>query len=83
MADFVIALHYVKWNGTQLTTYFGKIKGICRSGNCLSRRKKIINIHIDPQAGNLLYIKLSSLGHQCTYQSEDHFRQALATELAN
>jgi hypothetical protein len=71
MADFVIALHYVKWNGTLLTTYFGKIKGICRS---LSRRKNIIHIHINTIA---TYIKLSALGHQCTYQSEDHFRQAL------
>ncbi len=72
--DFVIALHFEKWNGTILTTYFGKIKGICQSGNHLRKNKNIIHIKTDAIAP---YIKLSALGHQCTYTSEDHFRRSI------
>jgi hypothetical protein len=72
--DFVIALHFVKWNGTLLTTYFGKIKGIRQSGNHLRKNKNIIHIQTDAIA---TYINLSALGHQCAYHSEDHFRRSL------
>jgi hypothetical protein len=72
--DFVIALHFVKWNGTILTTYFGKIKGVRQSGNHLRKNENIIHI----QTGTIaIYINLSALGHQCTYHSEHHFRQSI------
>jgi hypothetical protein len=72
--DFVIALHFEKWNGTILTTYFGKIKGIRQSGNHLRKNENIIHIQTDSIEP---YIKLSALGHQCAYHSEEHFRRSI------
>ena len=72
--DFVIALNFVKCNGTLLTTYFGKIKGIRQSGNHLCKNKNITHIQTDTID---MYIKLSALGHQCAYHSEDHFRRSI------
>ena len=85
--DFVIALSVINLRGKQLTTYFGKIRGMPQSGDLLARREGLIEIRIDeetyPNVNRMeLYRRLASLGIQRAIRSEAHCREVL-DEIAN
>lgn len=82
-ADFVIALRTIN-KGDPLNTYFGKIGGICQSGNRLSTREGLIEIVINEETYPYvedrmkLFYTLSAFGTNCAFQSEADFRRMLA-----
>jgi hypothetical protein len=80
--DFVIALRVINGRGQQLSTYFGKIRGMPQAGDRLARREGLIEIRIDqetyPNVNRMeLFNRLSSLGIQRAIRSEAHFREVL------
>lgn len=90
--DFVIALRTINDKGDPLNTYFGKIGGICQSGNRLSTREGLIELVINeetyPYVENRmkLFYTLSAFGTNCAFQSEADFRHMLArtaTQMSN
>jgi hypothetical protein len=85
--DFVIDLRTI-FKGDLLHTYFGKIGGICQSGNRLSTREGLIEIVIDEETypyvedRRRLFYTLSAFGTNCAFKSEDDFRRMLARTAA-
>jgi hypothetical protein len=79
MADFTIVLRLVRHGRPTLNTYFGKIGSIWQSGNHLRNREGLVEFTVDDTE---LYAKMSALGTQCVFITQDHFHSELNEMLA-